>query len=183
MNGLRTRVRQISDLPRLSRPPAIGLQPEPTRSQRDAGYTLTEMVVSIVLIGVLILPIMSAVIMSIRSSSLARSAAQVETMVVNAADRINRAEPKQCRYDSFARAAVVSQQWNENLVQVSHAYYAPATGPDGQVDLGAAGTWVWGETACALDEPSELEVQLIRIRITSPDGKVSREIEVVKSDV
>ena len=47
---------------------------------------------TITLMAVVLVPIMSAVAASVKSSSQGRSAAQVETALVNAADRVNRAE-------------------------------------------------------------------------------------------
>jgi prepilin-type N-terminal cleavage/methylation domain-containing protein len=157
----------------------------PARRPRrdDGGYTLIEIVITIALLAVVVVPILNAVITSVEASSRSRSAAQVETMVVNAADRVNRA-PKVCDYYSYARAAVVSRGWDESSVSLfQQAYYQPSLSGPAQVDLSVAGDWVFGSSACRLDEPSELEVQLVRIQITSPDGKVSRTIEVVKSDV
>ncbi|NLE79255.1 MAG: type II secretion system protein [Rhodococcus sp.] len=157
--------------------------PRPVEQSRgDDGFSLIEVVIAIALMSILIVPIMVAVITAIEASSRSRSAAQVETMVVNAADRVNRA-PKSCDYSVYARAAVVSQGWSSDLVAVDHAYYQPHSDGDGQVDLGQPGSWVWGPDACELDEPSELEVQIARITITSPDRTVTRTIEVVKSDV
>lgn len=154
-----------------------------TRSSNDGGYTFVEIVITIALLAVVIVPILNAVVTSIEASSRSRSAAQVETLVVNAADRVNRA-PKACDYYNYARAAVVSRGWDESSVtNFEQAYYEPSLSGPAQVDLAAAGHWVFGSTACRLDEPSELEVQLVRIQVTSPDGKVSRTIEVVKSDV
>lgn len=150
---------------------------------RDRGHTLVEIVITITLLAIVVVPILNAVYSSIEASSRSRSAAQVETLVVNAADRVNRA-PKACDYYSYARAAVLSRGWDESSVTgFEQAYYAPSMSDPAQVDLSQPGNWVFGSTACRLDEPSELEVQLVRIQISSPDGKVSRTIEVVKSDV
>ena len=55
---------------------------------------------TITLMAVVVVPIMSAVATSIKSSSQTRSAAQVETALVNAADRVNRADMR-CDYDIY----------------------------------------------------------------------------------
>jgi hypothetical protein len=154
-----------------------------TQSSNDGGYTFVEIVITITLLAVVVVPILNAVVTSIEASSRSRSAAQVETLVVNAADRVNRA-PKACDYYNYARAAVVSRGWDASSVtKFEQAYYEPALSGPAEIDLAQAGHWVFGSSACRLDEPSELEVQLVRIQISSPDGKVSRTIEVVKSDV
>ena len=64
---------------------------------------------TITLMAVVIVPIMSAVAMSIKSSSQGRSAAQVETALVNAADRVNRADMK-CDYDDLRQGRRCSRR-------------------------------------------------------------------------
>lgn len=144
-----------------------------TRS-RDVGFTLVEVLVTISLMVLVVVPVMSAVSMSIRESSRSRSAAQVETAVVNAADRVNRA-PKSCEYDVYVKAAVQSQGWSGDTATAAHERYVPASAPN------LPGTWIPG--ACEIDAPTPLLVQRITITITSPDGIVRRSIQVVKSDV
>jgi prepilin-type N-terminal cleavage/methylation domain-containing protein len=141
----------------------------------DRGFSAVEVVITIALMGVVVIPIMDSVITSVRASSVSRSAAQVETALVNAADRVNRA-PKACDYTLFAQAAVQTQGWEPGRASLTHRRYVPGATP------AASGTWVDG--ACeSPPAPRDGEVQLVTITITSPDGKVSREIQVVKSDV
>jgi len=143
-------------------------------SRRDQGFTLPEIAISIALMGMLVVPIMSAVTTSIAASARSRSAAQVETAVVNAADRVNRA-PKSCAYSEYVRAAVQSQGWPGDRAAVVEERFVPPT------VLNQSGTWVPG--ACEIQTPTDLLVQRITITITSPDGKARRTIQVVKSDV
>jgi hypothetical protein len=108
-----------------------------------------------------------------------RSAAQVETAVVNAADRVNRA-PKRCDYTIYAQAAVQTEGWEPDRATVTHEYYVPGS------DATVQGTWQTGAAGapgCPGPAPTDLLVQRVTISITSPDGKVRRNIEVVKSDV
>lgn len=145
----------------------------------DDGFTLVEVVITVVLLGTVIVAIMSSVIASITASSTSRSAARVETAIVNAADRINRA-PKRCDYSIYAKAAVQTEGWDPSRASVVQEYYVPgATAAD-------AGTWATGKPAspgCSADEPTDLLLQRVTLTITSPDGKVTRSIQVVKSDV
>jgi prepilin-type N-terminal cleavage/methylation domain-containing protein len=142
--------------------------------RRDAGFTLVEAVVAIALMSIVVVPVLGAVMASIEASSRGRSAAQIETVIVNAADRVNRA-PTTCGYVEYVRAALGSQQWDPNLATVVEEHYVPAAQPN------QAGEWVPG--ACVIDSPTELLVQRVTIRVSSPDGKVNRQIQVVKSDV
>ncbi len=146
----------------------------PQSQRRDAGFTLIEAVITIALISIVVIPLLGAVVASIDASGRGRSAAQIETVIVNAADRVNRA-PSSCGYVGYVRAALGSQQWDPDLATVVEEHYVPAAAPN------QMGTWAPGP--CLIDSPTELLVQRVTIRISSPDGKVNREIQVVKSDV
>lgn len=141
---------------------------------RDAGFTLVEAVVTIALMSIVVVPVLGAVMASIEASARSRSAAQIETVLVNAADRVNRAETS-CGYLSYVQAAVASQRWDPSLVTVDEEHYVPAAQPN------QPGQWAPGP--CVIDSPTQLLVQRVTIRVTSPDGKVNRQIQVVKSDV
>ncbi len=91
----------------------------------DAGFTLVEAVVAIALMSIVVIPVLAAVMASIDASSRSRSAAQIETVIVNAADRVNRAETS-CGYLEYVRAALGSQQWDPNLATVVEEHYVPA---------------------------------------------------------
>jgi prepilin-type N-terminal cleavage/methylation domain-containing protein len=143
-----------------------------TRS--DRGFTFVEVVVTVTLMAIVVAPILAAVSTAVRESSRSRSAAQVETTIVNAADRVNRA-PKVCDYNVYVKAAVRAQQWDESRASIVEEHYVPPA------DLSQQGQWVPG--ACEIDTATDLLVQRITITIKSPDGKVSRTIQVVKSDV
>ncbi len=145
----------------------------------DRGFSIVEIVVAIVLMGTVGVAVMTSVWTGVRASSQARTAAQVETAIVNAVDRIVRA-PKRCDYTIYAQAAVQTEEWPPSSASVVQQYYVP--GPDATTD----GQWLTGSAstpACAGAAPTDLLVQRVTIQITSPDGKISREIEVVKSDV
>lgn len=153
----------------------------PTRrsSRRDRGFSIVEVVISIVLLGTLVVASLNTVRTSVKASSVSRSAARVETAIVNAADRVNRA-PKRCDYTIYAQAAVLTEGWSADRASVAQEYYVP--GPDATTP----GTWVVGPAGspgCPGPSPTDLLVQRVTITITSPDGRVRRDIQVVKSDV
>ncbi len=149
------------------------------RGHPDGGFSIVEIVIAIVLMGTVVVAVLNAVSTSVKASSVSRSAAQVETAIVNAADRVNRA-PKRCDYTIYAQAAVQTEGWDPNTASVTHEYYVPGA------DATVAGTWqagAAGSPGCSGPAPTDLLVQRVTISITSPDGKVRRNIEVVKSDV
>ena len=149
------------------------------RSKSDSGFTLIELLITIVLISTTVLSVLGAVQTNIIASARSRSAARVESVVVNVADRINRA-PSTCDYSIYATAAALTEQWPATAVSLSQKHYKFQ-----KYDPNAseAGAWEAGACASELSTPPDLLVQRIAITVTSPDGKVSRTIEVVKSDV
>ncbi len=151
-----------------------------TPRRGDRGSSIIEIVIAVVLIGTVVVAILSAVISATTASTTSRSSAEVETALVNATDRVNRA-PKKCDYTVYARAAVLTQDWDAEQASVTQQYYVPA-------DTSAiAGTWVTGpatKTGCpTLGSSADGLVQRVTITITSTDGHVRRSIQVVKSDV
>lgn len=158
---------------------------------RDAGVTFVEILIAIVLMGTVVIGILAAVRATVIASSKSREAAQIETAVVNAADRINRA-PVSCDYTIHASKAVEAQGWADASVTVSHEYYhpgAPGADGDGFVD-GPSGVNPGCPPGSATvpqfvdaTRPSLQFVQRVTIRITSPSGNINRQIQVVKSDV
>ncbi len=146
----------------------------PGRAQRDQGFSIVELVVTIGILGVLIAPLMSAAIASIRASSSTRNLAQVQTVLQNAADRVNRA-PKGCDYTVYAQAAAQSQGWAAGQATIVQSRYVPGSTP------AAAGSWVSG--ACSGLVPDALLVQVVTVTVTSPDGSTKSSVQVVKSDI
>lgn len=144
---------------------------EPSTSRRDAGVTFVEIVVTIVLMGVVVVPILAAVRTSIQASTISEVAAEVETVLVNAVDRVSRAPRPAFSCDPDltgpARAAAETHGWDPSLVVVRHRHWT-----------GSA--WSpWGEPCPASGYSTHL-VQSVEITVTDPEGRVSRTLEVVK---
>lgn len=146
------------------------------RQRRDEGFSMVELVMTIVLIAIAIVPLMDATITSIRASTIAREAAEVETVLANAADRVNRA-PTLCNYDIYAQAAALSKGWQASSVSVTYQYYVPGA----SALASDPGTWASG--ACPGGSRTPRLIQLVTITISSPSEDVTRSVKVVKSDV
>ncbi|MEQ1698553.1 MAG: prepilin-type N-terminal cleavage/methylation domain-containing protein [Ilumatobacteraceae bacterium] len=145
--------------------------------RHDAGFSLVEMVVTIALIGVAVIPIMVAAYAMVKNSNYNRNATRVETVLSNAADRVNRAGGD-CGYTDYYNAAVQSAGWKTEQISVQYEWYEPG------VNAAAPGVWHIDADGCpdGTGYTDEL-VQRITITLTSPDGAVSRSVQVVKSKI
>lgn len=146
-------------------------RPRRSCARRDEGFSFVEVVVTIVLMGVVVVPILAAVRTSIRASTTSEIAAEVETVLVNAVDRVTRAQRPgfSCDPDFTrpAQAAAETHGWDASVVTVRHRYW---TGTD----------WsAWGEPCPASGYDTNL-VQLVEITVSDPEGLVTRTLEVVK---
>lgn len=146
-------------------------------SRRDAGFSLVEMIVTIALIGVAIIPIMVAAYAMVKNSTYNRNATRVETVLSNAADRVNRAGGN-CDYSAYWTAAVQAAKWAPEQMSVQYEWYEPG------VNAAAPGVWHSDTDGCpdATGYTDEL-VQRMTMTLTSPDGNVSRSVQVVKSKI
>jgi type II secretory pathway pseudopilin PulG len=146
----------------------------PARAGRgDRGSTLTEIVVTIVIMGIIVVPVTNAVIGVIRSSSTNRGLSQVETVLTNAADQVNRA-PRGCDYTEYVQTASRALGWPLTSATIVQSHFVPAATPV------QAGTWVPG--ACVGATPDDLLVQLVTITVRNPETGAQRTLQVVKSD-
>ncbi len=137
---------------------------------------MVEIVVTVAIIGITVIPIMEAVLTNIRASSTVNNGAAVETVLQNAADRVNRA-PKKCDYTIYAQAAAQSEGWAAGQSVVVQEHFVP------NANLSVSGTWASGACLGTDSVPADLLVQRVTITVTSPDGRTHRSMQVVKSDV
>ena len=89
---------------------------------------------TIVLIGTVLLAIMNASIAGIKASSASTNLAQIETVLQNAADRVNRA-PLKCDYGQYVAAAAQAVGWPPGQATATYRWYQPGA------DATATGSW------------------------------------------
>jgi Tfp pilus assembly protein PilV len=147
---------------------------QPRSVDRDRGLGLVEVISAVVLMSVIVIAVFQAVFVSARASSMTTQSAQVQTVLQNASDRVNRA-PKGCDYTMYLEAAMLAAAWSPSAITSTVTHLVPDASPT------VAGVWESG--LCPTGSIPDGLVQRIVITVASPDGKVVRSLEIVKSDV
>lgn len=148
---------------------------------------MIEVLITIVLMATVLTTLMVAVITGIRASVDAKGAAEIETMLINVGDRINRAPNTLCDFAPFAQYAADTYDWEGEIV-VHQFYYRLQVGASGQPDLQVPGEWVSKPSgdlypACRGNSREKQEVSLVVVEVHAADSNMARTIKVVKSGV
>lgn len=100
-----------------------------TRSRRrnrpfDQGFSLVEIIMTISIMSIILVPALDAVVATIRAGTSANSFSDTNLVLQNAADRVNRA-PKSCDYTQYAQAAAQTNGWAAATTSVVQQHYVP----------------------------------------------------------
>lgn len=157
--------------------------------EEDEGFTLVEVLVTILLMSTAVLSIAGAMWTAIRASTLNDEQAKVEAVLGSAADRLANYAYLPCPegtanggYLPIAQAAAGAVNWPSSTVTIDDIRFWNPTSPSN-------GSWTatnnLASTECSetVGLTTSKTLQLITIRVTSPDGDYSRTLEVVKSNV
>jgi Tfp pilus assembly protein PilV len=147
-------------------------RPRSVEPRSDDGITLIEIVITISLLGLVVLGLLASIQTSIIASSTAYDGSQIETVLLNAADRVSRA-PQLCDYEDYADAAALAEGWSVSTVSVQTEKLIANTGNPASD---------WGTQPCPADVGA-FDVQRVLVTATTPDGGITRRMTVVKSSV
>lgn len=139
-----------------------------TRS--DAGATMVEVLIAIVLMGTVVAAITGAMLTSISASSRAFDIAELETVLINASDSVDRAT-RNCDYSAEVDAAGISEGWpSGSVTAVAEILVRDPDGSNARF-----------ESACV--DVKAGDVQTVLISATHPSSGVVQTLKVVKSSV
>ena len=101
-----------------------GVDEQRLERRRDGGFSFIEIVITITLLGIVVVPILVAVAASIRASTVSLATAEVETVLVNSVDRVNRSTRARfpCDLTSPVVAAVETHGWSPSSATVRHEF-------------------------------------------------------------
>lgn len=178
-------LRHHHDHPDGESPP--GGPPERTTPPSDGGYTLTEVLVSVVLLGMVVASILPAMWTAVRVSRISDVQARVEAVLGSAVDRVSNYGWHPCPeadaaggYDSKAKNAAAVFEWPASTVQVVRIQYWDTTART-WTDTNPVPAGDCSRTVIAITK--ERTLQKVTIRVTSPDGVESNQVDVVMGDI
>lgn len=156
---------------------------DPARSE-DAGYTLIEMLIAIMLMGSIVLSIMGGMWAVVRASRQNDERAKVQAVLGAAGDGISNYRYIACPevdegYEEFGQKAAAAVSWPlESVEIVDYQYWNPDTdswddnnsiqGSDCNPNVGLT---------------TSKTLQKLTIRATAPSGGYTATIDIVKSDI
>ena len=148
---------------------------------RDDGTTFIELLVTIVLTGTIVLGVLAATQASVRASRVSREASRVESALLTAAERIERASRDDADYECPLPVDLSGPVYAAAQLKLGvSSGDAPMYASVGYEHLSGG---VWQPGPCP--PPSESQqnlVQRITITMTSPNNGLTRTMEVLKGD-
>lgn len=166
----------------------------PTAPRRDDdGTTFVEILVTIVLMGTVVVAVIGGLRGLVQASSVNADQARVEAVLVSASDRLRAAHYIPCPdldgdYGHLSAAAAATVGWNSDQVDIIDIKYWDATAGgatnEADGDWSDSNSFVSG-TTCQPDISltTSRTLQKLVVQVSSPDGSIVRQIEVVKSPI
>ncbi len=179
---------------------ALNETPAPTHvgaPRRDRGNSFPEILMAIVLMGFAFSAVIAGIRTTIAASSTSDDQAKVEAVLNSASDRLANWAYMPCPgangevYAPIVAAASAAVGWENDTVAIeSVEFWDPTRGGTVTGDpIDADGSWgpsnSIGGTDCNEDInlTTSRTLQKIRIRVTSPNGDISRTLDIVKSNI
>jgi hypothetical protein len=156
------------------------MKPRPcAETERDVGTSLVEIVVSIALIGITVTAMLITMATAVNSSSLDRDHINAHAWLQSAADVLYGFERLDCGTETASEAESIRLQY-QNFIRDNSTN--PEAWPNANLDV-LSPVLFWDGTnsyqSTCFDD-SGINLQLIRLQVTAPDGRIIETVEVVK---
>lgn len=156
--------------------PMTGHDRQRDRPRIDAGLSLLEVLVAVMLLGVGVVAMLATLDLVVKSSATEREAANAHAWLQSAIDTLYRSERVDCtdftreqieeKYQDVVETAQDPQGWSDRGGTIE--IVSPVLYWDGSVY----------QDVCYDDQ--NINLQLIEIRVANPDGRIIERVQVVK---
>lgn len=169
------------------------LRPESTVSRSDAGVTLIEIIIAVVLMGTVVVGTLSLLTTTIGATSTNRDHSNAHAWLQTASDMLYARDPIQCERVDTSNNPFTPTQINDQRTLIINAYQAtvqstenPEDWPDPNIEVVDLLFWHYGRNAATngVDEGwyhdrCTTRLQLIKLRVSNPAGDIIEEVEVI----
>lgn len=146
------------------------------RSDREAGFALIEILISVTILGVAFAAILGGMATSINASDIHRQQSQVGAVLDSAIERLKApttakvacATATQATYLSAAQAAAVAQGWAATRVTITSIEYWDGT------------AYAVGSANCYDNATNKLDLQRITLQVSDPQGRSPQSLSFIK---
>lgn len=147
-------------------------------THRDKGFSLVEILVSIVLLGVVSTAAMVTLRTSVRASSLDRDHANAHAWLQTASDVLYGSPRMDCGTTTSSQEALVRAYYQSVVRTTENPQDWPAT----QIEV-VGPVLFWDGTSryqSTCYDDAGINLQLITLQVRAPDGKIVESVQVVK---
>ena len=169
------------------------LRPESIASRSDAGVTLIEIIIAVVLMGTVVVGTLSLLTTTIGATSTNRDHSNAHAWLQTASDMLYAREPIYCVGVNASNAPLTPAEINAQRTSIMAAYQAtvqstenPEGWPIGNIKVIDLLFWHYGRnsTTNGVDEGwyadrCTTRLQLIKLSVRNPDGDIIEEVEVI----
>lgn len=153
--------------------------------RRDHGSTFIEILISVVLMGTAVIAVLAAVRVTVIGSAIERDHSKAQAWLQSAAGVVEDSPFGECTSVNSANENAIRNGYRTAILARAPSPFALSGSTVDVVDLdvwdGAAFVDFTSQGSTCLDD-ALLRQQLVTIEVTSPDGDIVEQLQVVKQD-